>query len=140
LFIADVGENQWEEINYLPVGSPARVNFGWNFYEGEEPYKGNPPEGLNFTFPVWVYDHTQGCSITGGYVYRGLSLLEWFGVYIYGDYCSGNIWGLLQNSDGSWQNEELYKLPAYITSFGEDEAGEIYLVSITGVVYQLVRN
>ncbi len=137
LFIADVGENQWEEINYLPAGSPSGTNFGWNFYEGNQPYQGTPPENLELTFPIAVYDHTLGCSVTGGYVYRGNSLPEWFGIYIYGDYCTGNIWGLLKNPDGSWQNELLFKLPAYITSFGQDEAGEIYFVSITGVVNKL---
>jgi glucose/arabinose dehydrogenase len=138
LYIADVGENQWEEINYLPAGNSTGANFGWNFYEGNQPYHGTPPESLNPIFPVSVYDHSLGCSITGGHVYRGKALPEFFGVYIYGDYCTGNIWGLLQNPDGSWQNELLFELPAYITSFGQDETGEIYLVSITGVVYQLV--
>jgi len=142
LYVADVGENQWEEIDFVPAGFSGNLNFGWNFWEGTQPYKDNPPEGLEVIFPIWVYDHTQGCSITGGYVYRGKSLPEWFGVYLYGDYCTGNIWGLLQNSDGAptggWQNEWLYKLPAYITSFGQDESGEIYLVSITGVVYRFV--
>jgi glucose/arabinose dehydrogenase len=138
LYLADVGENQWEEINYLPAGNPAGANFGWNFYEGAQPYKGDPPNDLETIFPIWKYDHTLGCSVTGGYVYRGKSIPEWFGVYIYGDYCTGNIWGLLQNPDGSWQNALLFELPAYITSFGQDEDGEIYLVSITGKIYKLV--
>lgn len=138
LYIADVGENQWEEINYVSAGFSGVLNFGWNFYEGNQPYSGTPPEDLVLTFPVWVYDHTMGCSVTGGYVYRGNLLPEWFGVYIYGDYCSGNIWGLLQNLDGGWQNKLLFELPAYITSFGQDEVGEIYLASITGKIYQLV--
>ncbi len=139
LYLADVGESQWEEINFLPAGNPAGVNFGWNYYEGNQPYKENPPDRLEVIFPIWIYDHSQGCSVTGGYVYRGLALPEWFGVYIYGDYCTGNIWGLLQNPDGSWRNEWLFKLPAYITSFGQDEAGEIYLASITGGVFKLVK-
>ncbi|MFC1997057.1 PQQ-dependent sugar dehydrogenase, partial [Chloroflexota bacterium] len=139
MYIADVGENQLEEINYLPAGSPPGSNFGWNFYEGTEPYKDSPPDNLEMIFPVWTYDHTLGCSVTGGYVYRGQSIPEWYGVYLYGDYCTGNIWGLLQNSDGSWQNSLLFKLPAYITSFGQDQAGEIYMVSITGNVYKLVK-
>jgi glucose/arabinose dehydrogenase len=137
LYIADVGENQWEEIDFVPAGFSGNLNFGWNFWEGTQPYKRNPPEGLEVIFPIWVYDHTQGCSITGGYVYRGKSLPEWFGVYLYGDYCTGNIWGLLQKPNGSWQNAWLYKIPAYITSFGQDQSGEIYLASITGVVYRL---
>lgn len=139
LYIADVGENQSEEINHLPAGSPAGINFGWNFFEGTRPYKGNPPENLDTTFPIWTYDHTLGCSVTGGFVYRGQSLPEWFGVYLYADYCSGNIWGLLQGSDNGWQNELLFNLSAYITSFGQDQAGEIYLVSITGKIYKLVK-
>ena len=139
LYIADVGENKWEEINYVPAGFSESLNFGWNFYEGNQPYQGTPPESLELTFPVWVYDHSQGISVTGGYVYRGQLLPELFGVYIYGDYGTGNIWGLLQNPENSWQNELLFELPAYITSFGQDESGEIYLVSITGTIYKLVR-
>jgi glucose/arabinose dehydrogenase len=139
LYLADVGENQWEEINYLPAGNNAGANFGWNFYEGNQPYQGTPPESLEMVFPVWVYNHSLGCSATGGYVYRGTSLPEWFGVYIFGDYCTGNIWGLLKNPDGSWENALLYQLPAYITSFGQDEFGEVYLTSITGQIYKMVE-
>ncbi len=65
LYIADVGENQWEEINFLPAGSLAGVNFGWNFYEGDQPYQGNPPESLETIFPVWVYDHSLGAPSPG---------------------------------------------------------------------------
>jgi glucose/arabinose dehydrogenase len=139
LYIADVGENQSEEINYLPAGYNSKANFGWHFFEGNHPYIGNPPEGLETVFPVWTYDHTLGCSVTGGFVYRGKSLPEWYGVYIYGDYCTGNIWGLLRNPDGSWQNALLYDLPVNITSFGQDQAGEIYLVSITGKIFKLIK-
>ena len=139
LFIGDVGENLREEINYVPVGFSENLNFGWNYWEGNLPFLTEPPTGPEVIFPIWEYDHTQGCAVTGGYVYRGKSLPEWFGVYIYGDYCTGNVWGLLQNPDGSWQNQWLTKLPAYITSFGQDEAGELYLVSITGKVLELVK-
>jgi glucose/arabinose dehydrogenase len=139
VFIADVGENQWEEINFLPAGSLSGSNFGWNYYEGMQMFKANPPENLEVTFPIWTYDHTLGCSVTGGYVYRGQQLTDWYGIYLYGDYCSGNIWGLLQNPDLSWQNESLFKIPAYITSFGQDQTGEIYLSSVTGKIYKLVK-
>jgi glucose/arabinose dehydrogenase len=139
LYIADVGENQWEEVNYLPAGSLPGNNFGWNYYEGMQTFSANPPEKLDVIFPVWTYDHTLGCSVTGGYVYRGQQLPDWFGIYLYGDYCSGNIWGLLQNPDHRWQNESLFKIPAYITSFGQDQKGEIYLTSVTGILYKLVK-
>jgi len=139
LYIADVGENQWEEINYLPAGSPSGGNFGWNYYEGMQPFKTNPPEKLDVIFPIWTYDHTLGCSVTGGYVYRGQQLPDWFGIYFYGDYCSGNIWGLLQYPDHSWHSESLFKLPGYITSFGQDQTGELYLSSVTGQIYKLVK-
>jgi glucose/arabinose dehydrogenase len=138
LYIADVGENKWEEVNYLPAGSPPGTNFGWNYFEGNEPYRNDAPSEHSMVYPVWTYDHQVGCSITGGYVYRGESLPEWFGVYIYGDYCTGNIWGLLQNPDGGWENRLTFTIPAYITSFGLDQAGEIYIVSITGKIFKLV--
>jgi glucose/arabinose dehydrogenase len=139
LYIADVGENRWEEINYLPAGSPPGANFGWNFFEGDKPFQGLPPNDLELTKPILTYDHTYGCSVTGGYVYRGQSLPTWFGVYLYGDYCSGIIWGLLKNPDSSWQNKRLFQLPAYITSFGQDPVGELYFSSINGKIYKLTQ-
>jgi glucose/arabinose dehydrogenase len=137
LYIADVGENREEEINYLPTGSSGGANFGWNYFEGTKPLIGEAPLDQKFIPPIAVYDHTLGCSVTGGFVYRGSRLPEWYGVYIYGDYCTGNIWGLLKTPEGSWENRLMYQIPAYITTFGEDQNGEIYLASITGKIYQL---
>jgi hypothetical protein len=77
--------------------------------------------------------------VTGGYVYRGQNLPEWQGVYLYGDFCTGFIWGLLRQPDGTWQNARLFETGANITSFGQDEAGEIYLVVRQGEVYRLVE-
>lgn len=139
LFISDVGENRWEEINYLPAGSPGGSNFGWSFLEGTSTYKNQPPATLKLVDPVTTYDHSQGCSVTGGVVYRGATLPEWYGVYIYGDFCLGNIWGLLQKADGSWENELMHKIQGFITSFGQDEDGEVYLVDLTGRIYKLIR-
>lgn len=136
LFIGDVGQNQWEEIDHLPAGSPGGVNFGWDYREGSHPYDGDAPAGL--TDPVAEYSHQGGhCSVTGGYVYRG-SMPEWNGIYLYGDYCSGMIWGLIQ-SGGGWQSQVLFDTDVRITSFGQDEAGEVYLIGDGGEVYQLVR-
>ncbi len=137
-YIADVGQNEWEEINFLPAGSQPGANFGWDFREGNHRYEGiNLGNGL--IDPVTEYSHSLGCSVTGGYVYRGVNLPAWQGVYVYGDYCSGNVWGLLQNSDGTWQNSLLFQTETRISSFGLDEAGEVYLVNYLGDVYLLTQ-
>jgi len=137
LYLADVGQNQWEEIDFLEAGAPAGVNFGWDFWEGSHPYEGTPPEGFPMNFPVAEYDHSQGCSVTGGVVYRG-ALPDWQGVYLYGDYCSGRIWGLLRTAEGEWLNEPLFESGFNIATFGEDENGEVYLTHHgEGSVYRL---
>jgi glucose/arabinose dehydrogenase len=136
LYIADVGQNAWEEINFLPAGSPGGANFGWNYREGTQPYEGSAPDGL--IDPVAEYSHSEGgCSVTGGYVYRG-SMPEWNGIYLYGDYCTGFIWGLI-NSGSGWQAQLLFDTDVNITSFGQDESGEVYIVADSGGIYRLVR-
>ncbi len=137
LWIGDVGQGEWEEIDYFPAGSVNGANYGWSIMEGNHGYDGEPQPGL--LLPVAEYSHSSGdgCSVTGGYVYRG-SMPEWNGIYIYGDYCSGKIWGLLQ-SNGTWQNQFLFSVGITITSFGEDEAGELYFASDSGDVYKLVK-
>ncbi len=135
-YIADVGQNVWEEINFLPAGSPGGANFGWNYREGAHPYKGTAPAGL--IDPVAEYSHGEGgCSVTGGYVYRG-SMSEWNGIYLYGDYCTGFVWGLI-NSGNGWQARLLFDTDVNITSFGQDESGEVYIVADGGGIYRLVR-
>ncbi|MCQ3937435.1 MAG: glucose dehydrogenase [Chloroflexi bacterium] len=135
LWIGDVGQNALEEIDLLPAGSPGGVNFGWSIMEGSRGYDGDPDPSL--TLPVAEYSHEFGCSVTGGYVYRG-SMPEWNGVYLYGDYCSGIIWGLIR-SNGQWQSRVLFEAGGTITSFGEDEAGEVYLASDNGSLYIFAR-
>jgi glucose/arabinose dehydrogenase len=136
LYIGDVGQNTWEEIDYLPAGSPGGTNFGWNQREGAHDYKGSASP--DFTEPVAEYSHPEGgCSVTGGYVYRG-SMPEWNGIYLYGDYCTGMIWGLIHSGSG-WQKQQLFDVDYTITSFGQDQSGEIYLVSDSGGVYKLVK-
>lgn len=140
LYIADVGQNQWEEINIQPAGSPGGENYGWDYREGLHEYEGTPPQGFAAVDPVAEYDHALGCSVTGGIVYRAAGFPEWQGVYLYGDYCSGRIWGLLRSPDGSWQNQELFQTGFTITSFGVDDAGEVYVTDYNGgAVYRLVR-
>ncbi len=137
LYIADVGQNKWEEINYLPAGSTGRLNFGWNIYEGLHHYQGEPQMNFPYIDPVAEYSHQVGCSVTGGYVYRG-AMPAWQGIYFYADYCSGRVWGLL-NVEGQWQAQVLFETGVPVTSFGVDESGEIYLVGDTGQILRLAE-
>jgi len=137
LYIGDVGQNQWEEINIVPAGSPGVFNFGWDYMEGTHPYEGFPPLDLFLTAPVAEYDHSQGCSVTGGVVYRG-AMPEWQGIYLFADYCRGTIWGLM-NPDGQWRQQTLFETGLTVTAFGQDENGEIFLASDGGQILQLVK-
>ena len=127
LYIADVGQDAWEEIDFVPAGMPGGMNFGWSYYEGMHPLKGQPSANATFTWPIDEYSHTYGCAVTGGYVYRGAALPEWQGVYFFGDYCSGNIWGLIHSNGQIQPAKILFTTGARITTFGVDEAGEIYM-------------
>lgn len=138
LYIGDVGQNRWEEIDYLPADSLGGANFGWDFFEGSYPYEGSPPAGVEqWVFPAVDYGHDQGCSVTGGVVYRGAQVHAFQGVYLFGDYCSGFVWGMIPKGDGIWETARLFETEVNITSFGEDERGEVYLVSHQGGLYQL---
>jgi glucose/arabinose dehydrogenase len=138
LFIGDVGQGNWEEIDFVVAGSPGGLNFGWDYFEGTHPYEGTPPQDAQLVPPVAEYSHGEGCSVTGGYVYRG-SMPEWNGIYLYGDYCSGTIWGLIRSGEG-WQNQALFGASGRITSFGQDESGEIYLLTDGGEILRLSPN
>lgn len=139
LYIGDVGQDQWEEIDFLPAGSPGGVNFGWDYFEAFSAYEGQAPQDRIFVEPVAAYSHQEGgCSVTGGVVYRGAALPEWQGVYLYGDFCSGKIWGLLPTPDGSWQNTLLFTLNANIAGFGLDQFGEVYITDLGGPVFKLI--
>lgn len=139
LWIADVGQNQWEEINFQPAAAQGGLNYGWDYKEATHPYEGTPPDGVELIDPVFEYDHSQGCSVTGGYVYRGQTLPEWQGVYFFGDYCSGNVWGLLRKGD-SFEGRLLFPLKNIaIPAFGQDEAGEVYMVLMNGIIMRLEK-
>ncbi len=139
LYIADVGQDAWEEIDLLPAGSTGGANFGWNYFEGTHPFAGTPPADLALVAPIAEYDHTQGCSITGGLVYRGTALPEWQGVYFFGDFCTGAIWGL-RHIAGEWEMPRLFETDFSISTFGSDESGEIYLADYrSGTIYRLER-
>ena len=110
LYIGDVGQDKWEEIDFLPAGFKSTpVNFGWSMREGTHPYKDtNTVETTGLTDPVFDYGRDFGCSVTGGFVYRGEKLPEFQGVYIFGDYCSGNIWGLIHKGGNTWESRVLF--------------------------------
>ena len=138
LYIGDVGQDNWEEIDYLPSGySALPANFGWSLMEGDHPYKPIQNMPADLISPVAEYSHAYGCSVTGGDVYRGKSLAAFYGIYLYSDYCSGTVWGLIHEPDGSWQNQTLFETGVNVTGFGTDENGELYFVSKQGGLYEL---
>ena len=130
MYIADVGQDEWEEIDYLPADYEGDANFGWHYFEATYPYSVDRPDSfLILTPPVVEYKHELArCSIIGGVVYRGKALPAWRGIYLYGDFCSGEIFGMFQGRDGVWQTKILYNLPINITSFGVNEEGEVYVI------------
>jgi glucose/arabinose dehydrogenase len=140
LFIADVGQGNYEEVDVQLSSSIGGENYGWNIMEGAHCYPGGTCNQTGLTLPVHEYDHSQGCSITGGFVLRGPTAASLAGRYIYGDLCSGNIWALRQ-SQGVWENILLADTTYTISTFGEDEAGNVYVADYSaGAVYQVVGN
>jgi len=139
LYIADVGQNIWEEISFLPAGAEGGANFGWNYMEGNHIFLQEPPVGLDVVAPVAEYNHDEGCSVTGGVVYRGDEFPEWQGVYFYGDFCSGQVWGLF-NLGGEWQAQSIFYTGSLISSFGEGEGGTLYLADYnTEIIFKLSK-
>lgn len=141
LFIADVGQNSWEEVNSQPASSLGGENYGWRRMEGTHCF--NPTVRCNdgkLTLPILEYSHALGCSITGGYRYRGSQIPQLYGMYLYGDYCSGRIWGASEAVRGSWTSMELLHTDLAISTFGEDEAGELYVADrANGAIYRIVK-
>ncbi|MDW8291861.1 MAG: PQQ-dependent sugar dehydrogenase [Anaerolineae bacterium] len=136
LYIADVGQNRYEEINFQPATSRGGENYGWRLREGFAPFRGNGVEGL--TDPIWQYGRDEGCSVTGGYVYRGSAVPPLYGAYLYGDFCSGRIWTLRRDGSGNWQNALLFDTDLNIASFGEDAEGELYVLDLNGAIHRIV--
>ncbi len=143
LWIADVGQNAVEEIDFLAGASPPGANFGWPLVEGSRRVKGSNPAGA--VLPIFEYGHDEGCSVTGGYVYRGARVPQLRGVYVYGDACSGKVWGLVQSGGRVIDQRELQLQglggldgsPRFsISSFGEDAAGELYLLDLGGGLFR----
>ncbi len=139
LYIADVGQNQFEEINWQPASSPGGQNYGWPITEGLHCFSSRTCDLTGLIQPIAEYDHSLGCSITGGYVYRGQMFPSLVGIYFFGDFCSGTIWGLTHASDGTWQTVELLQSGLSLSSFGEDEEGELYIADMQGgAIFQII--
>ncbi len=130
LYIGDVGQSEWEEVDYTPRSSPGIENYGWDVYEGTHTFESKEPNGAgHLVMPVAEYSHSDGCSITGGYV--------WKGRYYYGDYCSGRVWSLrIVDGKASGVREETTNVPD-LSSWGLDAHGNLYATSLLGKVYRV---
>jgi glucose/arabinose dehydrogenase len=138
LYMGDVGQNRYEEINFHPASSRGGENYGWNAYEASTVFN-RGVVAPNAVAPILEYDHApaNGCSVTGGYVYRGQAIASLIGRYIYGDFCSGRVW-MGWREGAAWRSQVLLDSGLQISSFGEDAAGELYVVDYRGAVYRLV--
>jgi glucose/arabinose dehydrogenase len=141
LYIGDVGQNLYEEIDVQPASSTGGENYGWNIMEGLHCY--SPSSGCNqagITLPVLEYDHSQGCAVVGGYVYRGSAIPALQGTYFYSDNCSSFIRSFRWTGSGIAESKSWPALEtsASVSSFGEDSAGELYVVDLAGRIYKVV--
>jgi glucose/arabinose dehydrogenase len=142
LYIADVGQDRWEEVDVAPAsgGSGKGLNYGWNIMEGFHCLSGDQCDQTGLTLPVLAYGHNQGCSITGGYVYRGSAVPDLQGLYFYGDFCQGWVRSLRYAGGAATEVTDWPTLRpgASILSFGEDTAGELYVLSSSGGVFKVI--
>ena len=116
------------------------LNFGWPIMEGKSCFGSATCDQSGLVLPITDYTHEGNCSVTGGFVYRGQAHPAWNGVYFYGDYCSGRLWALAPDGNGGWNTVELQRNPIAISSFGQDEAGELYITDLGGgEVYRMTE-
>lgn len=144
LWIADVGQDEWEEIDFQEATSTGGENYGWNCYEGGAHYDVNACSGGPFTFPIHNYPHnfsTGGCSVTGGIVYRGTENPGLVGRYIFTDFCTGLIWTLRKDETGEWVHELIHEGNSNdYSTFGENSDAELFVAGlITGKIYKIVE-
>jgi glucose/arabinose dehydrogenase len=139
LWIGDVGQDRYEEIDYRPAARVGKLaNYGWSRYEGRAVFDGSKPylRKGDVVSPVLVYPHSAGCSVTGGYVYRGSAVPAMSGRYVYGDYCSGTVWSF-KAGNGRQSAAVSAGTIHNLSSFGEDGNGELYATSLDGTLYRL---
>lgn len=140
LWIGDVGQGAIEEVDHVTWPWQGQLNFGWDVYEGRTSFENKALGPGRLVKPVAQYSHERGCSITGGYVYRGSAVPSARGRYFYGDYCQGTIWSLRLVGGIARQIRPEPFTVTKLTSFGEDGAGELYAVSGDGVLYRLASS
>ena len=131
--MADVGQDKFEEIDLVQKG----LNYGWNTMEGSHCF--SPATGCNMTgltLPIADYDHSEGVTVIGGYVYHGTAISSLAGAYIFGDFSNGKIWGLTESS-GTWTRTQLLNSGKNMSAFGQDAAGELYVVDYSGSVFKI---
>jgi glucose/arabinose dehydrogenase len=142
LYIGDVGESDWEEVNYSNAaeGAGRGINYGWSAMEGRKCRRASGCDEPGFTLPVVEYSHSEGCSIIGGYVYRGAALPALHGRYFYSDFCAGWVRSIRMEGGVAVEETEWPALEpgGLVTSFGEDAAGELYVLTEEGGVYKIV--
>ena len=138
LYIGDVGQGDWEEIDFTPRSSTGLLNYGWDVFEGTHSFESKQPGPGTLVSPIFEYSHSRGCTVVGGYVYRGKARPAERGRYTFGDYCSGTVWSLrVTGGKATAVRVERFKIPG-LTSFGEDAAGELYATSQQGgFVYRI---
>ena len=137
LWVGDVGQDEWEEVDRIPAGTPAGVNLGWNLLEGTHPYEGDAG-GVQTLAPVYEYGHDSGQSVVGGYVYRGTKIPQLQGTYLFADTYAGPIRALRQDSGSYVTEDTALEVPGgQPVSFGEDADGELYVIALSGGVYRI---
>ncbi|HNJ96078.1 MAG TPA: PQQ-dependent sugar dehydrogenase, partial [Ferruginibacter sp.] len=144
MWIADVGQGAWEEVNFRTLATSGGINYGWRCYEGNAAYNtsGCLPQS-SYIAPIFVYPHnsaTGGFSITGGHVYRGSEYAAMVGYYICADYVSGNTWLIKSNGAGGWNTTQQNGLPGNISGFGEAENSDLYALSRNGSLYKVITS
>ncbi len=144
LWIADVGQNSFEEVNRQPADSLGGENYGWNTMEASSCYSDEGAlsdcDTSGLVLPVTEYGRDEGTSVTGGYVYRGEAIPELVGSYVFGDFGSGAIWHVVPGDTGGYTRNTLLETGLSIVAFGEDEAGELYMVDYSGTVHRFVAD
>jgi glucose/arabinose dehydrogenase len=136
LLIGDVGQDEFEEIDYLARSEQAGANLGWSAFEGNSRFN-KDVQAPGAIPPIFTYSRDQGCSISGGYVVRDKSLRSLYGRYIFGDFCAGDLRSLIPSASGARDEKELGESVSALSSFGEDSAGHLYATSLDGPVYRI---